>query len=194
MGDEQSGQIHTVVYSLYAKLLKKAVNALRQGRIPEQDPLIKESTEINLHSSSLIPDSYLPNVNTRLILYKRIAGAQNEAELKEIQLEMIDRFGLLEKPTTNLFAIAELRLKARLLGIIRIDMRPDKGTIEFSKSTKVKAETLIERIKNEPDTWKLISGNKLQVTLNLANLSERQDFVRALLNELIFENQLIDQS
>ncbi len=194
LGDDQSGQIQTVGYSLYAKLLKKAVNALRQGRIPEQDLLIKESTEINLHSSSLIPDSYLPNVNTRLILYKRIAAAQNEAELKEIQLEMIDRFGLLEKPTTNLFTIAELRLKARLLGIIRIDMRPDKGTIDFSASTEVKAESLIERIKNEPETWKLISGNKLQVTLNLANLSERQDFVRTLLNELILENQLIDQS
>ena len=102
--------------------------------------------------------------------------------------------GIIPKPTTNLFTIAELRLKARLLGIIRIDMRPDKGTIEFSKSTKVKAETLIERIKNEPETWKLISGNKLQVTLNVANLSERQDFVRTLLNELILENQLIDQS
>ena len=142
----------------------------------------------------MIPDSYLPNVNTRLILYKRIAAAQNEAELKEIQLEMIDRFGLLEKSTDNLFTIAELRLKARLLGIIRIDMRPDKGIIDFSSSTKVRAESLIERIKNEPEIWKLTSGNKLQVTLNLPNLSERQNFVRTLLIELLVENQLIDES
>ena len=194
LGDDQSGQIQTVGYSLYAKLLKRAVNALRQGKLPEQDLLGKESTEINLHSSSLIPDSYLPNVNTRLILYKRIVAAQNEAELKEIQLEMIDRFGLLEKSTDNLFVIAELRLKARLLGITRIDMKPDKGIIDFSSSTKVRAESLIERIKNEPEIWKLTSGNKLQVTLNLPNLSERQNFVRTLLIELLVENQLIDES
>ena len=194
LGDDQSGQIQTVGYSLYAKLLKRAVNALRQGKLPEQDLLGKESTEINLHSSSLIPDSYLPNVNTRLILYKRIGAAQNEAELKEIQLEMIDRFGLLEKSTDNLFVIADLRLKARLLGITRIDMKPDKGIIDFSSSTKVRAESLIERIKNEPEIWKLTSGNKLQVTLNLPNLSERQNFVRTLLIELLVENQLIDES
>ena len=82
LGDDQSGQIQTVGYSLYTEYLEGS-QRYDKGEYPE-DPLIKESTEINLHSSSLIPDSYLPNVNTRLILYKRIAAAQNEAELKKV--------------------------------------------------------------------------------------------------------------
>ncbi len=188
LGDDQSGQIQTIGYSLYTRLLKRAIAALRQGKIPEEDTAIKESTEITLHSSSLIPNSYLPNVNTRLILYKRIAAARREDELREIQLEMIDRFGLLETSTNNLFVLAGLRLKAKILGITRIDVGSEKGTIDFSEFTKVRPESLIERIKAEPDAWKLTAGNRLKLTRELTSLSDRQNFVGTLLDELISES------
>jgi transcription-repair coupling factor (superfamily II helicase) len=75
LGDEQSGQIHSVGFSLYMDLLQQAVEALKRGEIPDVDAPLEHGTEVNLHLPALIPDDYLPDINSRLILYKRIAAA-----------------------------------------------------------------------------------------------------------------------
>jgi transcription-repair coupling factor (superfamily II helicase) len=98
LGDEQSGQIHSVGFSLYMDLLQQAVEALKRGEIPDVDAPLEHGTEVNLHLPALIPDDYLPDINSRLILYKRIAAAANGEDLRELQVEMIDRFGLLPLP------------------------------------------------------------------------------------------------
>ena len=96
LGDDQSGQIESIGFSMYMDMLNRAVNALRSGQVPDRDmPLEPVSQEINLHVPTLIPDDYLPDVQTRLILYKRISAANSQLELDNLQVEIIDRFGLL---------------------------------------------------------------------------------------------------
>merc|ERR1712185_473422 len=102
LGDDQSGQIESIGFSLYMEMLDRAVDALRSGKVPDQDaPLETVSQEVNLHTPTLIPEDYLPDVHSRLILYKRIAGAKEQQELDALRVEVIDRFGLLPDALKN---------------------------------------------------------------------------------------------
>ncbi len=106
LGEEQSGQIEDVGFSLYTELLERAVRALKSGKVPDFDLVNEHDAEVELHIPALIPDDYLPDVHARLTLYKRIASARDADALRELQVEMIDRFGLLPDPVKNLFAVA----------------------------------------------------------------------------------------
>lgn len=102
------------------------------------------------------------DVDIRLTLYKRIASAKNSNALKELQVEFIDRFGLLPQATKNLFAIAEFKLKAEKLGINKIKGGTNKGYIEFIDQPKVEPLTIIQLIQKHPNTYKLAGTNKLK--------------------------------
>ena len=115
LGDEQSGQIHSVGFSMYMDLLERAVESLKRGEIPNVDAPLEQGTEVNLHTQALIPDDYLPDINSRLVLYKRIAAASDATELRNLRVEMIDRFGLLPDAVKSLFEISSLRQKAQKL-------------------------------------------------------------------------------
>ncbi|NEK92127.1 MAG: hypothetical protein G3W63_21835, partial [Xanthomonas euvesicatoria] len=95
---------------------------IRQGKLPDLDAGEEvRGTEVELHVAALIPEDYLPDVHTRLTLYKRISSARDADALRELQVEMIDRFGLLPDPVKHLFAIAELKLQANALGVRKLD-------------------------------------------------------------------------
>ena len=98
LGDTQSGQIQEIGFSLYTELLGRAVAALRAGKQPDLDKPLNAGVEINLHVPALLPEDYVPDVHLRLILYKRISGTASRDELRELQVELIDRFGLLPEP------------------------------------------------------------------------------------------------
>ena len=91
LGDEQSGQIQEIGFSLYTELLERAVRALKSGKIPDFDLVSEHEAEVELHIPALIPDDYLADVHARLTLYKRIASARDADALRELQVEMIDR-------------------------------------------------------------------------------------------------------
>ncbi|MFP4280113.1 MAG: transcription-repair coupling factor, partial [Halochromatium sp.] len=133
LGEEQSGQIHEIGFTLYMDLLERAVEALKSGKTPELDRPLDHGAEIDLGLPALLPDDYLPDVHTRLVTYKRIASAADRAELKDLQVEMIDRFGLLPEPTKALFAITELKLKVQPYGIKKIEAGPKGGRIVFGE-------------------------------------------------------------
>jgi hypothetical protein len=116
LGDEQSGQIQEVGFGLYRDLLERAVNALKSGREPDLERPMNQGPEVELGVPALLPADYVPDVHTRLTLYKRIASAGNEAALRELQVELIDRFGLLPDYAKNLFRGAELRLQGGAVG------------------------------------------------------------------------------
>jgi len=113
------------------ELLERAVNALKSGQQPELDKPLDHGAEVDLSVSALIPDDYLPDIHSRLIMYKRIASADNEDELRELQVEMIDRFGLLPDNVKNLFRVTSFKLKATPLGIRKIEFGKDGGRIIF---------------------------------------------------------------
>lgn len=185
LGDEQSGQIHTVGYGMYMDLLQRAVDSLRRGEIPDVDAPLEQGTEVNLHIAALIPQDYLPDINSRLILYKRIAAAGSEDELRNLRIEMIDRFGLLPVQVSNLFAVSSVRLQAQALGIRTIDVGPGGGNIEFKKSTPVEPITLVRLVQSEPSIYRLAGETRLRFDIELPDAVERQQFLEVLLGRLV---------
>jgi transcription-repair coupling factor (superfamily II helicase) len=143
LGEGQSGQIQEIGFALYLELLERAVKAMRAGRVPELERPLHHGPELELHLPSLLPESYLPDVHARLVLYKRIAGVESEAELDDLQAETTDRFGMLPEPAKNLFRIARLRVGAARLGIERLDVGHAGGSVAFGPDTPVDAAALI---------------------------------------------------
>ena len=182
LGAEQSGQIHQVGFSLYLSMLESAVAALRRGDIPDIDQPLDTGTEVKLHVPALIPEDYLPDITTRLVLYKRIAQANNAEQLREIQVEMIDRFGLLPEPVKNLFTAALIKVRAQQLGISEIDMTDEGGSIEFTTATVVEPAAIVNLIQSDPLCYSLSGSGKLRVKKSLPTLSSRAEFVEALMS------------
>ena len=129
-------------------MLERAVKALKEGRQPELDRPLDHGTEIDLNTPALLPEDYLPDVHTRLIMYKRIASAETEQDLGEMREEVIDRFGLLPDPARNLFALAQLKLKATPMGIRKIDAGSNGARIVFSEQPNVDPALIINLIQS----------------------------------------------
>ncbi|MGN6280734.1 transcription-repair coupling factor [Frateuria sp.] len=173
LGEEQSGQIQEIGFGLYTELLDRAVRALRSGKVPDFDLSSEHETEVELHLPALIPDDYLPDVHTRLTLYKRIASAKNEDHLRDLQVEMIDRFGLLPEPTKTLFALSSLKLMATPLGIRKLDLGANGGRITFRDKPEIEPMAIIRLIQSQPRVYKLDGQDKLKITLDLPGAAER---------------------
>lgn len=184
LGEEQSGQIHEVGYSLYTQLLERAVSALKAGRSPELDRALDHGAEIDLRVAALIPEDYLPDVHARLIMYKRIASAKDVEEIRELKVEMIDRFGLLPQALRNLFDITELKLKATPLGIRKIDVGGQGGRVVFSAQPQVDPESIVRLIQNDPATYKFDGTDKLRFSMQLDTGAARIDALGGLLDAL----------
>jgi len=184
LGEEQSGEIQSVGFSLYSELLERAIGAMRKGEDIDLEGKLHEEIDIELHVSALIPDDWIVDIHTRLTLYKRIASARNSGELRELQVEMIDRFGLLPQPTKNLFEIAELRLKARSLGVKRLDFGASGGHVEFAENTRADPQALLEMIRNESADFKLQGSHKLRILIEADSGSERIRISAGILERL----------
>ncbi|MBT8062296.1 MAG: transcription-repair coupling factor [Gammaproteobacteria bacterium] len=184
LGEEQSGQIQQIGFSLYSELLTRAVNALRHGQEPELEGPLRQGIEIDFHVAALIPDDYLPDVHSRLTLYKRIASAADEAALRDLQVEMIDRFGLLPDVVRNLFRLASLRLEAAALGINRIDIGEQGGRIEFDENSHADPAGLVALIREQPERYKMSGPLKLRIEAQLEDPAERMELAASLLSKL----------
>ncbi|MBD9398083.1 transcription-repair coupling factor [Pseudomonas sp. PDM11] len=185
LGDGQSGQIQAVGFTLYMEMLERAVKSIRKGEQPNLDQPLGGGPEINLRVPALIPEDYLPDVHARLILYKRIANATDEDGLKELQVEMIDRFGLLPEPTKNLVRITLLKLQAERLGIKKIDAGPQGGRIEFAAETPVDPLTLIKLIQSAPNRYKFEGATLFRFSVPMERAEERFNTLEALLERLL---------
>ncbi len=173
LGEDQSGQIHEIGFSLYNELLERAVAALKAGKLPELDRPLDQGTEVDLGVSALLPDDYVNDIHARLILYKRIASAKTEDELRELQVELIDRFGLLPPAAKNLFAVTELKLKLTPLGIHKLDMSAHGARLIFSEQTPVDPGKLILLLQSNPKRYKLEGPYKLKVFAKMPAIEDR---------------------
>ncbi len=183
LGDEQSGQIEQVGFSLYLEMLNRAVESLRKGEIPDVDAPLETGTEIKMHLPALIPDDYLPNISTRLVLYKRIAQAQDLEALNDIQVEMIDRFGLLPEATKQLFIQAEIRLRAQALGISEVDVGDAGGSVKFESTTPIPVNSLLALLQSNPKEFKLAGSDTLRFIRELESGEARRHYIEKLMTE-----------
>ena len=181
LGNEQSGQIESIGFSLYMELLDAAVKALKEGREPSLEELTQQQADIELRVPALLPDDYLGDVNMRLSFYKRIAAAESKSELDELKVELIDRFGLLPDATKNLLQIAELRLLVEPLKVVRIDAGIQGGFIEFSPKAQVNPDKFIQLIQKEPIVYRFDGPLKFKFMKDLSDNKVRLEFVVDLL-------------
>ncbi|WP_413493282.1 transcription-repair coupling factor [Morganella psychrotolerans] len=181
LGDDQSGQMASIGFTLYMELLESAVESLKNGREPSLEDLTQNQTDVELRMPALLPDDYLPDVNMRLSFYKRIASALSDTELTELKIELIDRFGLLPDAARNLLAAAQLRLLAQQLGIKRIEAQEKGGFIEFSEKNYVDPGYLIGLLQNNPKQYRLDGPAKLKFICDLSSRPKRIEFITELL-------------
>jgi len=184
LGEDQSGQMAEVGFTLYTELLDRAVRSIRQGKLPDMDAIQSRGAEVELNIPALIPDDYLPDVHTRLTLYKRISSAKDVDRLRELQVEMIDRFGLLPDPAKHLFAVAELKLQATALGIRKLDLGPSSGRLQFESKPNVDPMTVIRLIQSQPKHYVMDGPEKLKLKLELPEAAARVQAARGLLAAL----------
>ncbi len=191
LGGEQSGQIESIGFSLYMKMLDRAVSAIKSGVTPNLDQSLEPGYELNLHLPALIPEDYLADVHTRLIMYKRIANAIDDEELDELRAEMIDRFGECPVALRNMFRITKLKLRLISLGISRADFTRNGGRIEFRQNTRVDPIVLVRLMQAKPDTFRLDGANVLRITQPLEQADSRFEFIESLLQKLTPDTQSI---
>ncbi|SFR49510.1 transcription-repair coupling factor [Marinobacter daqiaonensis] len=184
LGEEQSGQIESIGFTLYMQLLDEAVQAIREGRTPNADLPLSHGTEMNLRIPALIPDDYLPDVHNRLMLYKRLASVKNEDELKDLQVEMIDRFGLLPEPAKNLIRQNSLRIRAEAQGIVKVDAGREWLRLEFGSQTPVDPLKLVQKVQQAPDRYRLEGANTFSVRLKDDTTGGKLDTISTVLAEL----------
>jgi len=184
LGDDQSGQIQEIGFTLYTELLDRAVNALKSGKQPELDTPMDRGAEVDLQAAALIPEDYLPDIHARLVLYKRISSTETQAELHELQVEMIDRFGLLPEPVKTLFSVTALKHKAEKLGIKKIEANAGGGRIIFTSEPHISAEHLINLIQTQAQCYKFDGADKLRFIKPFETTEQKIEFIDALMETL----------
>ena len=184
LGEEQSGNMHALGFTLFMEMLDRAVNDLKAGKTPELATPIQQGPEIDLGMSAILPETYIQDVHTRLIVYKRIANAKSKAQLRDLQVEMIDRFGLLPEPAKQLLLVTELKFEAENLGIKKISASQQTGKIDFIEQPKINIQTLLKFIQLHAKRYQMEGPTRLRFTLDKTTNEERIHEIHELLCEL----------
>ncbi|NOI80609.1 transcription-repair coupling factor [Vibrio tubiashii] len=192
LGDEQSGQIQSVGFTLYMEMLEQAVEALKEGKEPSLDELLREQTEVEMRLPALLPDDYIPDINTRLSMYKQIASVTSEDELGELKIELIDRFGLLPDATKNLLSVAKLKLQAAALKVKKIEAHDKGGFIEFYPDADINPMYLVKLLQSQPQKFAMDGPTKFKFTIPLVDRRKRIQFVSDMLGE--FQQNLLPKA
>jgi transcription-repair coupling factor (superfamily II helicase) len=184
LGEQQSGQMTEIGLSLYLDMLDHAVRALKSGREPALDQPLAAATEVELRLPAFLPEAYIGDVHVRLSLYKRIAAAESDPALDDLMAELHDRFGPLPPAAQNLLRIGKLKLAARALGVRRLDIGPQGGSVLFEERSAVDPATLVRMIHKDARQFRLEGPSKLRVTRALAAEAARFEFAAELLRRL----------
>ncbi|GAC1632883.1 MAG: transcription-repair coupling factor [Nevskia sp.] len=189
LGESQSGQIEEIGFTLYAELLADAVRALRGGHISDA-PFGHAACEVDLGISALIPEEYVSDVHTRLVLYKRVAETRDEAALDELKVELIDRFGLLPPQVERLFEAALLRQHGEKVGIAKIRVGGKTAMLDFGPQPQIEPIKLIKLIQSQPKVYKLEGQKRLTILAReLEEPGARAPLLMALLQRLGPQNE-----
>ena len=183
LGEDQSGQIEEVGFTMYAELLARAVRAIQRGKLDDA-PFGVAACEIDLGASALIPDDYVDDVHMRLVLYKRASEAASAEALHELKIEMIDRFGLLPPQAERLFEAARLRIEGEALGLTKVRAGARSAILDFGPEPKINPSKLIKLIQGQPRVYKLEGQKRLHITAPLDPPETRAEKMLNLLTTL----------
>ena len=184
LGDEQSGQIQSVGFSLYMELLESAVKALKEGKEPSLQQSLSNQTEIDFDISALIPEDYIADVGMRLSFYKRIANARKIRDLDKIQVELIDRFGLMPDACKSLFAISELKRLTTPYGMTRIHVGEESASIDFRQDAPIEPMSLIQLIQTGLYQARMSGASRLLLTHQASDIQEKSQVITNICDKL----------
>jgi transcription-repair coupling factor (superfamily II helicase) len=184
LGDSQSGEIQEIGFSLYARMLDRAVRKLKAGKAPALDDAVDVSTEVNLHVPALLPASYCSDVHERLTLYKRLADADSRDGLDVLREELVDRFGELPEPARALLECHSVRVAARPLGVARVDATHEAVQLQFVKDPPIDGAKVIAFIRKKGRLARLAGPEKLRVEQKMPAWQERAAAVKDILQQL----------
>jgi len=184
LGESQSGELTEVGLTMYLDMLDQAVKALKEGREPELDRPLAATAEVELRLPALLPESYVADVPVRLALYKRLAAAPDNAGIDALTEEIVDRFGPLPPPATNLLRVARLKLAARTIGIRRLDLGAQGGYALFEEKNQVDPRAVIRLVQHPDRDYRLEGSLKLRISVETDEGAERFEFAEKFLNEL----------
>ncbi len=183
LGDNQSGEMQEVGFSLYSEMLNQAVRALKAGREPDLDEPLGVTTEVNLHAPALLPTDYCAGVHERLVIYKRLANCESMEALDDLKEELIDRFGPPPPPTEALLAAHQLRVAGKALGVKKIDSGPDRTVIAFRPKPSFEPIKLI-RLMQRDGRYRLHGQDKVRIERPTATLGEQTRMLREFFQAL----------
>ena len=184
LGDDQSGEMQEIGFSLYSAMLNEAVKSLKKGVEPDLNAPLGVATEINLHAPALLPADFCPDVHERLVLYKRLANCETGDDLDDMQQELIDRFGLLPPPAKTLLDCHRLRMVAKPLGVLKLDASESAISVQFAAKNNIDPMKVLKLIQSKRN-YKLAGQDKLRVESALPDVALRAVRVKELLNELV---------
>lgn len=183
LGEEQSGEITQVGFELYSQMLQNAVEAMKRGESAELEHPFSTMTEINLHLPALLPEDFVPDVSSRLSFYKQLAAANEVSALEQVIDALNDRYGKLPVQAKTLIASHRLRLVCKRLGISKIDAADEAIVFSFNAKPKFEPMAMIRLLQTRRDL-RMLSGDKLRMTVCSHDLETRVQAVRTITNAL----------
>lgn len=198
VGEEQSGHIREVGIELYQQMLADAVEAARANSVQSavgrgqkeavstvhRPPSAEWSPQINVGLSVLIPEHYVPDLNVRLGLYRRLAELDTTEDIESFAAELVDRFGKLPHETEHLIAVLHIKRICRAASIERVDTGPKGALVTFYKNSFPKPEALLRYIGNHPLRAKLRPDQKLVLNENWKDEAQKLKQLSAILAEI----------
>ena len=182
LGRDQSGDVYSVGFDMYVRLLNDAVNKLTK----QKDYIEQTEVLMELEYTGFIPDSYITNPQIKMEIYKKIAAITDEKEFDAVLSELDDRFGPIPDEVSSLLALAEIRIICKKLSISSIKERQGEVRVEFSQVSKLSIDKILKLIKENPGTIRLNPQlpNVLFIKLGKIGLKEKSEFIREKLSQL----------
>jgi transcription-repair coupling factor (superfamily II helicase) len=173
LGEEQSGHIREVGYELYQQMLEETITRIRSGEIATIDDLDGQwAPQINLGVPVLIPEDYVPDLDVRLGLYRRLSGLASKVDLEGFAAELIDRFGALPREVNTLLAIMRIKAECKRAGIARLDAGPKGATIQFHRDKFANPAGLVAFVQDQQGLAR-IRDNKIIVQADWSREKDR---------------------
>jgi transcription-repair coupling factor (superfamily II helicase) len=184
LGEQQSGHIREIGVELYQQMLEDAVNELKTKGEPAADMGHGWSPQINTGAAVLIPEAYVPDLNVRLALYRRLSDAERAEDREALAAELIDRFGPLPAEAGQLLKVVAIKGLCRQANVAKIDVGPKGAVISFRNDNFANPMGLVQFVQKRPAIWRVRPDQKLVVKGEWETSEQRLDAAERILSDL----------
>ncbi len=179
LGPSQSGYIASVGYEMYLQLMERTMRELK-GEPPERDL----EPEIVVNRSAYIPETYISDIDQRMVTYRRLAKMADTSEVENLVEELRDRFGPLPEPVKDLVQKILLKVLCKKIGVQRLELTDQAAVLTFHERTCVKPETITTLVQKDPGRFRLMPDHVLRAKAVSSGLTDPLEDTKKLLQEL----------